>query len=567
MKRGELVAGRFEVQALAGTGAMGVVWRAIDRGSGTLVALKILRPGAESERFLRESRLLAELDHPGIVKYVAHGSSDEGPFLVMEWLEGESLAERIERAELGVSESVAVVRRIAEAMGAAHRRQIVHRDLKPSNVFLVGRSLDDVRVLDFGIARQGAGGDLTQTGMIVGSPRYMAPEQARGGKEVGPAADVWALGAILYRCLTGRPLLPDGPVEVILSDLLLAPVPRASDVRKDLPQELDDLLAELLTKDPLGRPRNGDEVARRLAALSLPDDLEPPPSRGKSETGALTLAEQRFTCVVLVTGLEAALEHSAPLDLGTLGAEHGATLERHAERLALVFRTFGTASDVVAQAARAALAIERRAPGVRLSLATGTGPVHDLAHPDRSVVARAEALVERTAGGIYLDTASAGLLESRFVLERGAGSEPVLLRAERVDSMPVRRLLGRTTPCVGRERELAVLESLLGETLSESVARVAIVTGEAGVGKSRLRYELISRVQEIARGSGTAAPAVWLGRTDAVADGSPLALLGSALAPASACRSIRPSWRSKRASPRMRLAPTIPKRVAASPRR
>lgn len=508
---------------------MGVVWRALDRQTGDAVALKLLRPGSESERFLRESRLLAELDHPGIVRYVAHGSSDEGPYLVMEWLEGESLAQRLERAELSATEAVRVVSGIASAMGAAHRRMIVHRDLKPSNVFLVNRSIDDVRVLDFGVARQGAlAGDLTRTGVIVGSPRYMAPEQARGAKDVGPAADVWALGAILFRCLTGHPILPDGPMEVILSDLLLSPVPRVSDSRKDVPPELDELVARLLSKEPGDRLPDGDAVAGALAALALDGDLEAPLSRGARDGAVLTLAEQRFTCVVLVSGLGRAVMDAPPFDLRALAEKHGGTLERRGERRALVFATLGTASDVVAQAARAALEIRRHAPGVTLALATGAGPVGDLANPERSVVARAEALIDQSASGIFLDQVSTGLLESRFQVERRSGASATLV-GERLDPTPLRRLLGRSTPCVGRERELGVLESLLTESLSERVARVALVTGNPGVGKSRVRYELLRRLEVTARSAGSAPPEIWLGRGDPMAEGSPFGLLGSAL--------------------------------------
>src|SRR5262245_59187509 len=106
---------------------MGVVWRAIDRAGGQRVAVKILRPGADVDRFAREARVLSELDHPGIVSYVAHGTLPDGPYLVMEWLDGRSLAQHLERAELRLGESVALVTRVASAIGAAHRRQIVHR--------------------------------------------------------------------------------------------------------------------------------------------------------------------------------------------------------------------------------------------------------------------------------------------------------------------------------------------------------------------------------------------------------------------------------------------------------
>ncbi len=503
---------------------MGVVWRAVDHQSGEPVALKLLRPGAEGERFLRESRLLSELDHAGIVRYVAHGNSDEGPFLVMEWLEGESLAQRLNRAELTPAESVRVVGSLAAAIGAAHQRMIVHRDLKPSNVFLVGRALDDVRVLDFGVARQGAfsAGELTHTGAIVGSPRYMSPEQARGSKLVGPAADVWALGAILFRCLTGEPLLADGPMEMVLSDLLMSPIPRASDRRADVPAALDDLVASLLAKEPEDRPPDGEAVARALAALDLPIDLSAPAGASTTGDSPLTLAEQRFTCIVLVQG--------TTLDFRALAERNGGTLVPRSDSVALVFATLGTASDVVARAARCALEIKKLAPSAHIAVVTGAGSAGDLAHRNRSIALRAEALLEPRAAGVHLDQVSAGLLESRFLISH-LSQRPgaALLLDERVDPTPLRRLLGRSTPCVGRERELGVLESLVGEVLGESVARVALVTGDPGVGKSRVRYELLRRLEVTAKNVGSATPVVWLGRGDPMAEGSPLGLLGSAL--------------------------------------
>jgi hypothetical protein len=177
-----------------------------------------------------------------------------------------------------------------------------------------------------------------------------------------------------------------------------------------------------------------------------------------------------------------------------------------------------TASDVVAQAARTALEIRQHAPGVSVALATGAGPVRDLAHPERSVVTRAEALIDASASGIFLDQVSTGLLESRFQLERGDRGSSLLV-GERLDPAPLRRLLGRSTPCVGRERELSVLESLLTESLSESVGgRWSPATPASA---NRVRYELLRRV---ARWPERAAPARSGSVADPVAEGSPFGI-------------------------------------------
>src|SRR5688572_6275446 len=144
-----VVAGRFEIERLAASGGMGMVYRALDRHTGDVVALKLLSsPGGPfSERFAREAQLLAELTHPAIVRYVAHGTTPEGEaYIAMEWLDGEDLSQRLQRKGLTVGESMRLGARVAHALGVAHARSVVHRDIKPSNVFLVGGSVDQVKV-------------------------------------------------------------------------------------------------------------------------------------------------------------------------------------------------------------------------------------------------------------------------------------------------------------------------------------------------------------------------------------------------------------------------------------
>src|SRR5882724_7195974 len=206
MQPGDVLDGRFELERIAGIGGMGTVFRARDRTSGEPVAVKMLRsgPGDGSARFLREIRVLQTLRHPGIVRYVADGATPARElWLAMEWLEGESLQQRLSRGGLTAAESVVLVRRLAEALGAAHAQGILHRDIKPSNIMLPGGELERAKMLDFGVARV-SDARATRTGIMIGTPGYMAPEQARGSKEVGPRADVFALGCVLFECLTGR---------------------------------------------------------------------------------------------------------------------------------------------------------------------------------------------------------------------------------------------------------------------------------------------------------------------------------------------------------------------------
>lgn len=201
-----MIGGRFRVVAPAGSGGMATVYRAIDQQSGDTVAVKLLEADYDAARFEREVEVLAALVHPRIVRYLAHGlASERRAYLAMEWLQGEDLAERLARSGVTLREGLQIFRGLAEGLAAAHTQGIVHRDLKPSNVYLRDKRVDGAVLLDFGVARRmrDARGPQTRTGALVGTPNYMAPEQASGERSIGPEADVFALGCMLYECLIG----------------------------------------------------------------------------------------------------------------------------------------------------------------------------------------------------------------------------------------------------------------------------------------------------------------------------------------------------------------------------
>lgn len=232
---------RFERLELAGRGGMSTVYRALDRTTKQVVAMKeLLDAGGESvRRFFNEVRVLEEIEHPHVVRYVAHGlGPDEIPYLVMEWLEGTNLADRLSNmGRLSVLDTVNLGRRVASALGLAHRRGVVHRDIKPSNIFLPQGDVQQVKVLDFGIARLDRSTTIvTQTGTIVGTPGYMAPEQAKGDRTTLDArADVFSLGCVLFECLTGKPAFQATHVMALLAKLLLDEPPRVRELRPDVP--------------------------------------------------------------------------------------------------------------------------------------------------------------------------------------------------------------------------------------------------------------------------------------------------------------------------------------------
>ena len=273
MQPGTLVDGRFIIEALAGAGGMGEVFKAHDGVDGGLCALKVQARGAsrgDRARFAQEASTLAGLRHPGIVRYVAHGEADGRPWIAMEWLEGEDLGRRLVRGPLDVAEALALGERVADALGAAHAQGIcVHRDLKPDNLFLVGGAIDAVKIIDFGIARIRSAARATQTGVVIGTPGYMAPEQARGTKQLDARADVFALGAILYECLAGAPVFQALDVMALLVKILVEHSPRP--LGEPLPRRAcrprsSTWVARMLAKDPRDRPATAAAVAEALGA-------------------------------------------------------------------------------------------------------------------------------------------------------------------------------------------------------------------------------------------------------------------------------------------------------------
>ncbi|APR76696.1 Adenylate cyclase [Minicystis rosea] len=545
MKPGDVIADRFEIERLAGSGGMGAVYRSRDRVTGAPAAVKVLwarflEQPEHAERFTREARVLMELDHPGIVRYLAHGITAEGePFLALEWLEGESLSQRLRRQGLTVAETVALGRRLAEALGAAHRRGIVHRDLKPSNVQLVGGSLDEAKLIDFGIAKVAGGEPLTMTGTVMGTPYYMAPEQARGVRKIDARADVFALGSVLFHCLTGRAPFAGDEMHAALLKVVLEDAPRVCVLRDDVPEALDDLVAEMLARPLDERPADGDAVARALAALG---ELGAGQSSLPSGRGAaLTGRELRVSCAVLarlVAGGPASgpLLPTASMTLpGTLSMEgpdprrpavlaavrrhHGEVHDLPPGVLVITFPGAEAPTDQAAQAARCALAVREVLPGAPVAAIAGRGAPAVTAEGS-GLLERGLVLLEAPPSAIRLDDVLAGLLGARFQIE---GDEAgLVLTGEREAGLLARTVLGKPTPCVGRDHEIAVLEAVLAECAAEPCARAVAVIAPPGIGKSRLAAELSRRAPS--RGAQ-----VWTAQGDPMSAGSPFGMLAQAV--------------------------------------
>jgi serine/threonine protein kinase len=297
MHPGDVVDQRFAIERFAAVGGMGAVYRARDLHTGVPVALKVLlnAPLHEAElRFEREALTLAELDHPGIVRHVAHGATMDGSrYLAMEWIDGEDLAARIRRAPLSAAETTALGRRLAESLGAAHSRGVVHRDLKPSNILLPGGILEQATIVDFGVATFPKAPRATLSGTVVGTPAYMAPEQAQGARDLDARSDIFALGCILHECLTGHPVFDGQHFMAILLKIVLEEVPRLCDLGLDVPPALDALIGRMLAKDRALRPADGSAMTTALAELETTTELT------SSASASLGHAEMRLACIVL----------------------------------------------------------------------------------------------------------------------------------------------------------------------------------------------------------------------------------------------------------------------------
>jgi WD40 repeat protein len=278
----------YEVQSKLGEGGMGAVWKAWHRTLARVVALKTAKAGEDPERFLTEARAMARLEHPLIVPVYEVGESGGRPFFAMEYLEGGSLDRYLAGDPLPPREAAGLVRTLAQAVAAAHRQGVIHRDLKPANVLLAGTREKGKgtsqqktaptssplplpfslvpKITDFGLAKLTTGGPgQTQSGIILGTPSYMSPEQAAGqGKTVGPATDIYALGAILYECLTGRPpFKADSTVLTIALVLSEDPVsPRH--LQPGVPKDLETICLKCLHKEPAKRYPSADALAEDL---------------------------------------------------------------------------------------------------------------------------------------------------------------------------------------------------------------------------------------------------------------------------------------------------------------
>jgi tetratricopeptide (TPR) repeat protein len=565
---------RFVLRDPVGAGGMATVYRALDRHTGNTVAVKLLHAAAPMDlaRFELEVSALAALDHPGVVRLLAHGRWPDGRLsLAMEWLDGEDLVTRLGRGSLEPREVVTLCQRIAEALAAVHARGIVHRDLKPANIFLPGGAVERAKLIDFGIARLSGRSALTGSNVVVGTPGYMAPEQARSDGDIDVRADIFALGSVMFECLTGRPPFVGEHALAVLAMILYEEVPAVNELCPDVAEPLASLVAQMMSKHREERPASAAVIVDALAAISRDAHAWPARTGSAASPARPTVHERRFFTVVLVHPPGAphplfahatdeptwpALREQLRNAVEPLGARVDALVNGVQ---VMTWKGAEDAPEQAARAARCALLVRERAPEAMIVLASGFS---DAAEPrtvwgvlDGAASMLSEGDAPPPGPGIRVDSNTVGLLDPRFRVLKGAlGWELV---GEGETGTGARMLLGRPSPYVGRTHELRLLLDTAGMCVDERAPAVVLVTAPPGMGKSRLEHELRAKLDDRFSPEN-----VWVGRGDSMSAGSAFAALGSVLRAAAGGRSHEPlSERRDKLAARVARAVPAPERA------
>ncbi len=307
MAEEKLIRGRYRLEQKIGHGGMSEVWLATDLELDRPVALKLLAPNADRQRFEREARSAAALSHPNINQLFDFGEIEGRPYMVLEFLPGGTLEDQlVDDRPLPDEQTGRIARDLAGGLAHAHAHGLIHRDLKPANVLF--DSEGRAKIADFGIAHMGNAGTLTEAGTVMGTAAYISPEQA-AGEPTSPASDVYSFGVILFRMLTGRlPFESDQPLELVAMHRDLAP-PALEDIRPDVPPRLESLSAAALAKDPRDRPEDGGALLAELGAAGGIEATKvlaaaPGPRHDAGRRRAAT--KRRIPLAMLIAGLLAA---------------------------------------------------------------------------------------------------------------------------------------------------------------------------------------------------------------------------------------------------------------------
>ena len=338
---GTLLARKYRLEKLLGIGGMGAVYEGLHEGVGKRFAIKVLRgttfhDEASRARFAKEAQAAAKMEHPNVVAVFDVGETeDSAPFMVMELLRGRSLFDALD-GRLDIPQALDIAYEMLSALECAHRAGIVHRDVKPANVFLAERQDGStcVKVLDFGVAKFAETDEvsLTQSGAIVGTPLYMAPEQFLADREVDARADVWAVGATLFQMLTDRPVHLTTSATAAAAKVVSEPAPRVCTIREDVDEELDAIVAKALSIQRNDRYSSAKEMMEAIdrhrvgSSETLPGTLSTPPVASRrsvpnpSSEGGKSVVISQVTAAPQPTSSSFGKHALLGLASGTLGA-------------------------------------------------------------------------------------------------------------------------------------------------------------------------------------------------------------------------------------------------------
>jgi len=503
LRLGDVLAGRYRLDAQAGIGGAGVVYRATDLTTGGRVAVKLLHGGGgfDTRRFEREVAILRSLSHPHIVHFEDSGEApDIGRYLVMEWLDGETLTDRMKQKPLSQEQAIEMGVRLSEALALVHQTGIVHRDIKPTNVWLVDGDPARPKLLDFGIAKSVVHAGLTRTGEAFGTVGYMSPEQVCGERDLDGRADIFSLGCLLFECATGAlPFRADSP-QAWLMKLALDVATRANHVRLDTGEALTEVLSRMLEKHPADRFDTMSEVGAALGWARSAEGAAPASRSGP----AIGMTEQRFASLLLFAlapaGDEAVL-------LSKRAAYFGGVVHEAPGGALVAFSAFESPAELARAAARLACELSSAWPHAALVVISVRVTPDPRSFDD--AYEQGVGLMAHPTPGVTVDDATRGLLRSSFECTPRGHGRGFELHTSQSPRARGRVQMASSSQFVGRERELGALLQGFERAVTDRVPAVVLLTGPAGVGKSRIANEARARIRAHA-----ARPALLVGSAD-----------------------------------------------------
>jgi serine/threonine protein kinase/tetratricopeptide (TPR) repeat protein len=479
----------MHLQEEIGRGAMGVVYRGHRDGSDEPLAVKVMEHEDPSSklrlRFEREARGMLELDHPNLCRAHDYGVLPSGQlYLVMELLTGEDLSTRLAReGVLSVDEMIRIGVEAADGMAAVHASGLIHRDLKPSNIFLVDNNEGppSVKILDFGLAMFAVGGAMdtriTRTGEVVGTPAFMAPEQARGDKSENEATDVFGLGAVLYQSLAGSSPYGEGTtLQILVRAVTSAPIP-ITDCFPEIPPAVAAVIMHAIASDQGDRYQTMPDFRDALQAVAAEGSDRTQVSRSDRPIGKSVKSlseEDRIVTVLLATGVKDSRQVADSI------RSHGGQATALDGQVVGVFGGDVHEGDEPERAVRAALAVQSHCltVGIGTGRAIGTGSTYK-----GHAVNAAEQSTLIADQGVYVDDATRASIAGRFVLD-GHRVRAMVVTPEEDDELPL----------VGRDADLVAIFDLLERALNDSESVGLLLSGPMGIGKSRLLREVGQRM-------------------------------------------------------------------------